>query len=346
MNILYLLPSLKNAGPVNVCLNLIKELPDSVSVTVLALNDGDLRKEFEALCPVRVIKRKSFLKLLHFRMNNLFDIAHSHCTIPDIYSKLFIRSKLKVTTIHNYLDVDFIYGKGFFLGRLEGLIGRFFIKDFIKVACSKSVMKYCHDFYKMKDVVYVSNGVPEPINYQHRIDSSTYDFYYLGSLINRKNVQEILSAFIKFKGFYSGDKKPKLHIIGDGKERKFLEEKYRDADIIFYGKIRDPLSVITSFDCFLSASKAEGLPLALIESLSIGKTFLCSNIDPHKEVYLSGDSCGMLFDNEVDLIKKMNVKVLNSNDNKRYKLCHELYLKNYTSAKMASDYLAVYKKEK
>ena len=42
MKILYLLPSLKNAGPVNVCLNLIKELPSTVEVTILSLNDGEL----------------------------------------------------------------------------------------------------------------------------------------------------------------------------------------------------------------------------------------------------------------------------------------------------------------
>ena len=47
--------------------------------------------------------------------------------------------------------------------------------------------------------------------------------------------------------------------------------------------IQNPHELFVNFDCFVSASKAEGLPLALIESLSLGKAFICSDIEPHKK---------------------------------------------------------------
>lgn len=339
MKILYLLPSLKNAGPVNVCLNLIKELPSNVDVTILSINDGELFYEFNKIAKVHIFKRTDVKGLIKFSRENNFDIIHSHCTIPDIYSFIFFHSAIKFTTIHNYLDVDFIYGKGFFLGKLEGIIGRFIIKKFVKVACSKSVMSFCTNEYKMERVKCVCNGVSEPQNVIKNINKDTYDFYYLGSLIQRKNVEVVLRSFTKWNQYDNVN----LHIIGSGNEHDILLKKYIDKRIHFHGKIKNPSQLIRNYDCFISASKAEGLPLALIESISLGNTFICSDIEPHREVYDNLERGGCLFDGtDDDLIVKMASQYSSTEKEKVSACCIAGFKSNYTSKLMADNYMRLY----
>lgn len=339
MKILYLLPSLKNAGPVNVCLNLIKELPSTVEVTILSLNDGELFSEFSKFAKVHVFKKTNIKGIVKFSRNNKFDIVHSHCTIPDIYSFIFFNSSIRFTTIHNYLDVDFIYGKGVLLGKLEGVIGRFIINDFIKVACSKSVMTFCTDKYKMEHIKCVCNGVPEVHDVIKHSDKDSYDFYYLGSLIQRKNVEVILRSFKK----WNKAENVNLHIIGTGSESELLTKKYRNKNIIFHGKVHSPKELIKNYDCLISASKAEGLPLALIESISLGNTFICSDIEPHREVYETLEEGGYLFDgSDDDLISKMNKQLIDTEKEKTSQKCISGFKENYTSKLMADNYMRLY----
>ena len=64
-------------------------------------------------------------------------------------------------------------------------------------------------------------------------------------------------------------------------------------------------------------SKAEGLPLALIESISLGNTFICSDIEPHREVYETLEEGGYLFDgSDDDLISKMNKQLIDTEKEK------------------------------
>ncbi|HDU3873422.1 TPA: glycosyltransferase family 4 protein [Klebsiella pneumoniae subsp. pneumoniae] len=168
------------------------------------------------------------------------------------------------------------------------------------------------------------------------------DFYYLGSLNNRKNVDFILQGF----DLWSKGKNTRLHIIGDGENRKHLEKKFESENICFYGKINNPISKLTEFDCFVSASKAEGMPLALLESLSIGNVFICSDIDPHKEVYEKcQETCGYLFkldDSYEDYIQKLDEYYFSIDKNKQSKIARDVFEKNYTSAIMAKAYQDLY----
>lgn len=67
----------------------------------------------------------------------------------------------------------------------------------VKVACSISVRDYCTNKLNFGKVIAIPNGVP-PSAYSTKnvnVDSGTINFYYLGSITARKNVEELLLAF-------------------------------------------------------------------------------------------------------------------------------------------------------
>lgn len=348
IKILFIIPSMKNAGPVNVCLTLINNLPSDYNVTLLSLGDGEKYFDFKKKSNVYIFKKTNLLGIVNFIYKGNFDIIHSHCTISDIYNYLHTSSIPKLTTIHNYFDVDFVQTKGWLRGTIEGIIGRHVIKKFTQVACSNSVKEFCIQKYKLINMQAIANGVDIPDVFVSREYSfeyckdATINFYYLGVLNKRKNVDLILQSFLK----WSEGKNAVLNIIGGGVEENNMKNKYQNKKIIFHGMIEKPHELFSKFDCFVSASRAEGLPLALIESMSLGKTFICSNIEPHKEVYNnSSGCCGFLFDGTIDgLIKcfeqyynEKNKGILSAN-------AKQTYLKYYTGQLMSKQYDRLYKK--
>lgn len=340
--ILFVVPSLKNAGPVNVCLTIIKNLPEFYDIEVLALNEGERKSEFASRAKVTVFKRTEVLKALRFIRQGDFSVVHSHCTVSDIFNYLAFPSAPQVTTIHNYFEVDFVQTKGFVKGMLEGLVGRFMIRHFHKVACSYSVMKYCISQYAMKEVIAIPNGVEQPQRQHAVIHGNSVDYFYLGVLNKRKNVHQILEAF----STWCDDKQARLHIIGSGVDEKYLKEKFSNEKIVFHGSTDHPYSVYKDFDCFISASHAEGLPLALIESMASGKTFICSDIEPHKEVHdaFKGKS-GFLFNKTVSgLIDSLNEHYFFSDKESLSSNAKKNYLKNYSAKEMAIRYSDLYQK--
>ncbi|WP_370429471.1 glycosyltransferase family 4 protein [Klebsiella aerogenes] len=344
IKILYVLPDMSNAGPVNMCLSLVKELDcNKYDISIFALGSGHLVDDFSKYGQVELFSRKDFFAFAYQIRMGGFDIMHSHCIIADIFLSLsFPKAKL-FTTLHNYLDQDSIFRRGKFIGGLLYLIQKKCIERFMKVACSDSVRFYCEDKLEMSKINSIPNGVCDLlIDLKTKDNDKCCDFYYLGSLSNRKNVEFILRGF----ELWSNEKNARLHIIGDGENRNELEERFKSNSVKFYGKIDNPASKFVDFDCFVSASKAEGMPLALLESLSVGNAFICSDIDPHKEVYdKCQEPCGYLFkfdDSYDDYIRKLDEYYLFIDKAKQSKNARDVFLKNYTSAKMAKKYQKLY----
>ncbi|MTD42708.1 glycosyltransferase [Erwinia sp. CPCC 100877] len=343
-NLLFVIPSMENAGPVNVCLNIIENLGSGFNVTVITFRNGENRKRFENSAKVIIVKWYEFTRVVRLINASEIDIVHSHCLLPDMYNffaSLFFRKK-RITTVHNYIDVDYVYSKGFWKGKIMGWINRLAIKKMIKVACSESVATYCNDNYSFNDMLYISNGVDrdsDNISLLKR-EKKTVDFFYLGVVNRRKNIGQLLRVF----SLWSNGKDCFLHIIGDGPDLDFYHKKYSCNNIIFHGRKKKPYEVFENYDCFVSCSLAEGLPLAMIESISYAKPYICSSISPHKEIdsKVEGVS-GFIFDcTDVGLSEAFDKFYLCSNRNEMSKNAITLYENNYTAQHMVKEYKNVY----
>lgn len=123
IKLLYLLPDLSNAGPVNMCLSLIKGLDLNIyCVHVAALGDGELIDEFKKYSEVIVYSRRQPVHFVRSIKKNNYDIIHSHTIIADLFSRMLPSGIRKITTIHNYPDVDSIYRRGKIIGDRKSVV--------------------------------------------------------------------------------------------------------------------------------------------------------------------------------------------------------------------------------
>lgn len=77
IKVLYILPDLSNAGPVNMCLSLIKGLDKKTfDINVAALGSGELIHQFEDFASVKIFPQSKILNFIkQIKMGN-YDIIH------------------------------------------------------------------------------------------------------------------------------------------------------------------------------------------------------------------------------------------------------------------------------
>src|SRR5690625_1499928 len=66
-------------------------------------------------------------------------------------------------------------------------------------------------------------------------------------------------------------------------------------NILIRGAVQNVTQYLQASDYFISCSKAEGLPMAVIEALACGLPCLLSDIRPHAEFFELSDSIGSLY---------------------------------------------------
>ncbi|HEY2748304.1 MAG TPA: glycosyltransferase family 4 protein [Polyangia bacterium] len=77
----------------------------------------------------------------------------------------------------------------------------------------------------------------------------------------------------------------KLYIAGTGPEEQRLRAlaAERNAPVVFLGACTEVPSLLSASDLFLFPSVIEGMPLALIEAMAMGRAALCSDIPENRE---------------------------------------------------------------
>lgn len=112
-----------------------------------------------------------------------------------------------------------------------------------------------------KDILKKKCGLPE------------FSLVYFGHLSYEKRINHLLKVFALLTSKYP---KIKLSIIGDGPERKNMEEYAKKLSIrdkvIFFGMLSGQhfIDAIAANDIFISASDTENQPLPIIEAMALG----------------------------------------------------------------------------
>ncbi len=139
-----------------------------------------------------------------------------------------------------------------------------------------------------------------------------YGEYFLTVCRLNEEQKDIITLLIAFKK-YGGNEK--LIIIGDGPDRKKLEEMSKkleiDKKVIFLGEINNPYCYMHYAKLFILSSKTEGFGLVLVEALYCGTKVISSNclVGP-REILLDGE-IGELFQvgDSDDLLRKIKISL-------------------------------------
>ncbi|RBP83244.1 glycosyltransferase [Marinomonas rhizomae] len=292
--ILYIVSTLGKSGPTNQLYNIISNQDlSNFNITILTLSEerenSDKRKfdslniKIETLALSRI---KSFFLAIRYIKKMLRkikpDLIHSQGLRADI---LLSKMNLKipwVITARNFPPEDYISKFGKIKGRLlvwQHLSALKKCKNV--VSCSHSVAGKLKGigvpYYVIQNGVDLSN-MDSTIN----IDTSCFKspvFISMGALIPRKNMVFLISIMKKY--FENND--GCLIILGDGPEMLECNSISNDR-IHLLGNVNSVGSYLNITDYFISASLSEGLPNAVLESLSAGVPAILSDIDSHLEI--------------------------------------------------------------
>lgn len=272
------------------------------------------------------------------------EIVHSHC-LPTLFISVLLRRKVRFNTVHIYPGIQLKKKKGGLIGGVVNTLNKMALRKIeYPICCSRSISE---EFKKNDnlDFPYIQNGVSK-INYPYTdrnaicqqlgLDSSYRYFISFGRFSKEKNFQFLIEAFKNIS-----DKKFRLIILGDGPLYPTLKLEETESIIIpgFKENIYDYLFIS---DYYTSSSITEGLPMSVLEAMSMKKPVLLSDIAPHKEILIE-DGAGLLYSlNNSDDFKRIieTFKKLSYND--MSDASYRLFKSNFSSEIMSNRYQTLY----
>lgn len=352
ITILYVVSTLAPSGPTNQLLNLTRHLDGSrFSPLVLTLSpeiEGTMRPAFEATgVEVLTLGMSRMAWLLKGRREL---VGHLNRLSPDIVHTQGIRADMAlaalgfrswIATARNYPLHDYPMKFGPVRGNLMARQHlRALGKCSHRVSCSRSIAEQLSK-HGMASVT-IQNGVelreadiralPE--------EMSRPIFVTVGSLIERKNTAALVSAFKQYAQNNNGS----FVVLGDGPECRELEEAATGYSIHFLGKVPDVADHLRASDCFLSASRSEGLPNAVLEAFAAGIPALLSDIPSHREIHIDAPGTCRLFplSNDVLPLVQLMEQVANGKLFNDASQALAQAAQSFSASRMSQEYQALY----
>ncbi|EKO3926078.1 glycosyltransferase [Vibrio metschnikovii] len=316
--ILYIVSTLKRSGPTNQLFNIISNLDretfNPIVITLSPEPEDSRWLDYQSL-DIEMhslnLSRLGGLFLAKVKLKSLIaklqpDLIHTQGIRADSLLSSFSLNIPWLMTSRNYPVDD--YPTKF--GILKGSI---MVKQHLSamercenlVACSKTIEKKLND-HGLKCFA-IQNGVSSlKVN---KLDIDLYSnlshpiFVSVGSLIPRKNMELLISAFSQLPV----DTRGSLVILGDGPLMGSLKAKNVDG-VYLLGNVNNVSDYLAGADCFLSSSLSEGLPNTVLEALSAGLPVILSDIESHLEIARESSSACKTFslnDGEASLAKFM-----------------------------------------
>ena len=212
----------------------------------------------------RVYQVKKFLK------NNKFDVI---LAVDDYFGLIGCLSEIQnlIVSVRNY-------PKGLYNNSLIHLLPDFmytkvypkFLKNKKIHVVSKCLQQYLKKEYNLDSTVIYNFFEIEKIKKlaNEKIEFDFEFFINIGHLNTQKNQKDLIVAFNILKKTYNI--KEKLIIIGEGENRKFLENLIKkfnlENDVFLLGKKENPYKYLKKAKLYISTSLYEGFPATLVEA--------------------------------------------------------------------------------
>lgn len=290
MTIAYIVPSLAPLGPVIVVRNLVERMVAHGHQCMVYYFD-EKEQVMEFACPT---KRISFWKREDFRE---YDWVHVHSFRPMVYAAR-IRHARKMTTMHSYIFIEYLYSlgqrKGKYLGHLTIMLAKCFHRV---VVLSEDAKKYYGQWIPHEKLRVCYNGVRIDQSNNERLSLQyTQDVEQIGrfkgdnilvgcisELVPIKNVESMVQALALLPKKYS------LLLIGSGDSEmqlKGLSTELGMANrVLFLGERTEAHRYLPLVDIFAMTSVSEGFCMALVEAAMYGKRIVCADIPGMREKF-------------------------------------------------------------
>lgn len=303
---------------IDLCNALCKDYEITILYGVREQTPHDLRRLFDK--NIELVRIKNFQRSLNLKSDfkSYEEIKeHIESVNPDVVhlnsSKAGALGRiLKILHFRKLKNTQFYYtphGYSFLMGNESKLKKIFYysIEKFLShfntvtVACGKSEYDYAYSLNKKS--IYVNNGVDinkiDSLNSSNDLDKNI--FYTVGRIDNQKNP-------MLFNEIALHHPEIKFVWIGDGPLRHLLNAK--NVSISGWLDHEKVISTVSNYANFIMTSKWEGLPIALLEAMAMGKNCFVTNVEGNKDVIneYNGYKFSSVeeFDSELYQLKKKN----------------------------------------
>lgn len=258
---------------------------------------------------------KAYKQLKHEVETNKYEIVHTQSPIGGVICRLACR---KARKLYGTKVIYAAHGFHFFKGApLKNWLVYYNVEKYCSKFTDLLITINQEDYknaqkFKAKEVVYVPGaGVDtnkfvaspdgrERIRKELGINDETTVLLSVGELIPRKNHVEVLEALKQMKDA-GKDYKIKYLIAGRGKIANELQDKINglglQEQVQMLGFRSDVADVFAASDIYVFPSHQEGLPVALMEAMSVGMPVVCSRIRGNVDLIEEGVG-GYLFDSK------------------------------------------------
>ena len=249
--------------------------------------------------PHRKFSVKKLLGLNKFIKDNDIEIVHSHGKGAGIYSRMLkiLNPRLKIVhTLHGVHIGEY----GFLKKSVYIFLERFltlFTDKFINVSNSENSVCLKLKLFKKSKSEIVYNGIKALLKDDHAKIKFNLSEKRVVTTISRFDYQKNMSLAYEIAQNFKDNSDIVFLWLGDGDDRtKFESMAQKDGvNIIFTGFTDEIPAYLSATDIYLSTSRWEGLPYALIEAQSLGIPIVATNVVGNNEVVENGKS-GFLFE--------------------------------------------------
>lgn len=288
-----------------------------------------------------------------YSLSKKYDIIHTHDLNPLIYSSLVGFSKslrlshpAHIHTTHGLDHLENDKNSSFFERHCAPKANRL-------ICVSKNVASYYRDTLGIKasKVIQIDNGVKtfkaeittdmrssarDWLCKRHQLDSSKPILICIARVVELKDQAFLMKAIAK---------RPELQLLVVGP----VEENYKkiltplsSSKIILTGPQSEVERYNMGSDLYLSASTHEGIPVAVLEAMSVETPCLVSNIPGHLVLNQHGSMASIYeIGNEESFLNELD-KVLETNLKESGRIARKLTEKHYSLEAMAQKVQAVY----
>jgi len=336
---------------------------DKTKLNVILLNHGTLERKLKEIdINVHVIDENKYnaisiiIKLIKLFFHIKPEIVHTHRIKENILAgiaSLVIGAK-SIRSVHGAQEHASGWSRPHkkLMHFTDWLIGRY-IQTYI-ISVSEDLAKTIEKSYPVSKVKIIENGI-DYINLEKMTrdksnlkNETPYKIGIIGRLVPVKRIDLFINIAISFHNLHP-DIDSVFYIYGDGPLKEKLIDYYKNSNtnqkIIFCGHSNNIHKDISNLDAILVTSDHEGLPMTVLEAMSIKTPLICHSVGGITKALDSGNN-GILINNQnPDEYANAIEYVFNNKEATNTRLNNALntIINNYSAETNAEKYFNIYK---